>query len=99
MGEKVIVRFKAGEGKIQELEQTLRAALPETRAFDGCNSLETLFDPQTSTFTLLEDWESYDHYDRYLGWRSETGLADTLGPLLDGGMAGFSVERLQLTDI
>lgn len=61
-----IAEFPAKNGKLEELEETLRAALPDTRAFDGCISIQTYLHPETSTFTLIEDWESPQHYQRYL---------------------------------
>lgn len=85
----VIAEFPAKSGKLGELEATLRVALPDTRAFDGCISIQTYLHPETSTFTLIEDWESPQNYERYLAWRMENGLGELPNELLEGGAEGF----------
>ena len=85
----VIVSFPAKEGMLENLKETLKAALPETRSFDGCISVDTYIEDSTSTVHLIEDWESLDHQSKYLNWRIETGLLGTLEPLLKGGAAGL----------
>ena len=85
----VIVSFPAKEGMLNNLKETLKAALPETRSFDGCISVDTYIEDSTSTVHLIEDWESLDHQSKYLNWRIETGLLGILEPLLEGGAAGL----------
>tara|TARA_Y100000996_G_scaffold345469_1_gene283410 strand:- start:35 stop:340 length:306 start_codon:yes stop_codon:yes gene_type:complete len=85
----VIVSFPAKEGMLNNLKETLKAALPETRSFDGCISVDTYIEDSTSTIHLIEDWETLDHQSKYLNWRIETGLLGTLEPLLKGGAAGL----------
>ena len=41
------------------------------------------------TYTLIEDWKSLEHYERYLQWREDGGIADLLEPVLVGGLEGF----------
>lgn len=94
-----IAEFPAKRGKLEELEASLRAALPDTRSFDGCISIETYLHQETETFTLIEYWESPEHYQRYLDWRIETGLGELPDNLLDGGMAGFKPRTFVATDI
>jgi quinol monooxygenase YgiN len=95
----VIAELPARPDGVADVEAALRAALPDTRAFEGCISVDVYFEPSTSTFILVEDWESHDHYDRYMNWRMETGLADLLEPLLAGGTAGLFVRKFDNTDI
>ena len=83
----IIVKFPAAKGKFDELEAALKVILPETRAFEGCRSLDVYQEQGTETFTLVEDWESFDHYDRYLQWRSEGALPQLLDELLEGGLS------------
>ena len=85
----VIVSFPAKKGMIEDLKITLKAALPETRLFDGCISVDTYIEAATNTVHLIEDWESLDHQAKYLNWRIETGLLEVLEPLLEGGAAGL----------
>ena len=85
----LVVDFKCKEGKVEETEKLLREGLVETRGFDGCNSIEVYFEEKTMTYTLIEDWKSLEHYERYLQWREDGGIADLLEPLVVGGLEGF----------
>ena len=85
----VIVSFPAKEGMLDDLKETLKVALPDTRSFEGCISVDTNIEDSTNTVYLIEDWESLDDQSRYLNWRVETGLLDVLDPLLDGGAGGL----------
>ena len=71
----VIVSFPAKEGMLDDLKETLKAALPDTRSFDGCISVDTYIEDSTNTV--------------HLNWRIETGLLDVLEPLLSGGAGGL----------
>lgn len=95
----VIVDFPALKEKVAELEATLKEVLGDTRAFDGCISIDVYFEEASSTFTLIEDWESFDHYDKYLAWRMETGLGELLAPLLDGGPEALNVRKFQYKNV
>lgn len=85
MNNLVIVSFPAKEETLNNLKELLKVALPETRAFDGCISVNTYIEESTNTIHLIEDWETLDHQKKYLSWRVETGLLDLLEPLLEGG--------------
>jgi quinol monooxygenase YgiN len=89
----VIVGFPAKKEKFEELKKTLKVALVDTRAFEGCISIDTYEDISTNTIFLIEDWESLDNHANYANWRAETGLADILEPLLDGGAASLKIIR------
>ena len=52
----VIVEFPAKEDKFNELKNTLKEALVDTRAFEGCISIDTYEDFSASTIYLIEDW-------------------------------------------
>ena len=82
----IIVKFPAAKGKFKQLEALLVSVLPETRAFEGCRSLEVFQEQGTETFTLIEDWESFDHYERYLQWRRKGDLPQRLDEVLEGGL-------------
>ena len=57
-------------------------ALPDTRAFDGCISVETYAEQDGSSILLVEEWESKAHQEAYLEWRVSTGLIDALAPFV-----------------
>ena len=81
----VIVSFPAKENMMNELKETLKQALPDTRSFNGCISVDTYIDEVNNTIHLIEDWETLDHQKQYLSWGVETGLLDVLEPLLING--------------
>ena len=85
----VIVSFPAKEGMMNDLKEMLKNALPETRSFDGCISVDTYIEESSNTVHLIEDWETLEHQADYLKWRVETGLLDILEPLLKEGAAGL----------
>ena len=85
----LIVSFPAKEGLLENLKETLKAALPDTRSFEGCISVVTYIEEASNTIHLIEDWETLEHQSKYLNWRVETGLLDILEPLLEGGASGL----------
>ena len=87
----VIVSFPAKDGMLDNLKETLKVALPDTRAFEGCISVDTYIEDETNTIHLIEDWETLDNQATYLNWRIENGLLTDLDPLLDGGAAAIKV--------
>ena len=54
----------------------LRSILPDTRAFDGCEHLETYLDREGSRALLIETWTAPENQQSYLGWRVENGFLD-----------------------
>ncbi|ANY19923.1 Antibiotic biosynthesis monooxygenase [Tsuneonella dongtanensis] len=99
MRDRVIAEFPVKAGKRDEFEATLRSALPDTRAFDGCRDIKVFYDEERNTFVLIEKWDSFAHYDKYIAWRMETGLGAMLDPLLEDGAAALKISRLKATDI
>ena len=85
----VIVSFPAKPEMLETLKDAMKKALPETRAYDGCISVDTYIDESTNTIHLIEDWETLDHQAKYLNWRVETGLLDVLEPLLKDGASSL----------
>ena len=62
-----------------EFEQILRVALPETRAYDGCQLIELYEDPGVKgRFLIYERWDSLAHQKKYMAWRTETGMMDAM---------------------
>ena len=84
----VTIDFQCKPGKAQDLEPMLAAALPDTRAFEGCQGLDVYLDEEKECFTAIETWDSADHYREYLKWRTEGGIAKALDPVLLNGWQG-----------
>ena len=87
----VIVSFPAKSESLETLKKAMKRALPDTRSFEGCISVNTFIEESTNTIHLIEDWETLDHQATYLNWRVENGLLTDLDPLLDGGAAAVKV--------
>ena len=72
------------EGK-DELVATLKTALKDTRAFDGCRGASLCIDHEDPVMvSIVERWETLPHYLTYDAWRTETGFMDMLAPMLGG---------------
>jgi quinol monooxygenase YgiN len=70
---------------VDTVKDLFKEILPDTRAYDGCQGVEVVENQDESgNVILIETWDSREKYDKYLGWRVETGLLDRLGPMLDG---------------
>ena len=87
----VIVSFPSKSESLEKLKEAMKRALPDTRSFKGCLSVNTFIEESTNTIHLIEDWETLDHQATYLNWRVENGLLTDLDPLLDGGAAAVKV--------
>ena len=81
----VSVDFKCKPGAVAAVDKMLRAALPDTRGYAGCQAIDIYFDTSTNTFTALEQWDTADHYRAYPQYRTDQGIADALAPVLEGG--------------
>ena len=95
MSETIVAVFPVKEDQVEMMEGGFRASLGDTRGFEGCINLDVHFDETTSTFVVIQEWESIGHYDRYLDWRKENGLMETFDRLLVDGRDGFKVHRLK----
>jgi len=81
--QKVTLLFKCQPGKGADLLAAFSTALIDTRAFDGCISVETYVDADDpETIMLIEEWESRGQQEAYLGWRVESGMIEMLAPIL-----------------
>ena len=89
----VIAVFRIKPGKIKEATSLLMKILPETRGYEGCISLQLFLDDKTNTYTLVEDWKSLAHYNKYVEWRMETGVFNMFDPLIEGGAEAIDIQQ------
>ena len=87
----VIVSFPAKTESLDILKQSMKDALPDTRAYPGCISVDAYLEESTSTIHLIEDWETLDDQANYLNWRVQTGLLTALDPFLEGGASSIKI--------
>ncbi len=77
MSQTVHVVFRCNEGQGANLVAIFGEALVDTRAFDGCESVEVYVDADNpDTIVLWEKFATRAHHEAYLAWRIETGMLD-----------------------
>ena len=79
-----IATFRCQEDKKQDWLDCLAGedGLVKTRAFEGCQLIETLISPDSSTVMLYEKWDTVEHHQAYVGWRLANGLGEMLEEML-----------------
>ena len=81
----VLLEVKANAGTGADMVGTFKSILPDTRAYDGCLGVEVYQNQDDpDVVVLVEKWESKAHYEKYFGWRQETGLVDQLVQAIQG---------------
>ena len=75
----VLVEINVKPENADDVTSFLRDELHATRGFEGCNGLtfhRNQDDP--NTMVAVEDWDSRQHYEKYLAWRTERGDLEKL---------------------
>jgi quinol monooxygenase YgiN len=81
----VTLTFSVKPERAEEFKSLLKELLPDTRAYDGCRSVDVYQDQDNpGLIYLVENRESKAHQQKYQAWRDETGIAETVGPFLAG---------------
>jgi quinol monooxygenase YgiN len=78
MSVRVVVDMYLKPEAVGPMKAGMRAMLPETREFEGCEEVllhEDQDDP--NHFMIIERWASRDRYQAYLDWRSQRGEMST----------------------
>ena len=79
----VLLEAVAKPESVGTLKEMLAARLPETRAYEGCQGITPHLNDDGRTFVFVEHWDSVEHYEKYLAWRTETGVLAELSALLE----------------
>ena len=83
MAVRVITEVQAKPGTGDEVVAFFRSILAETRAYEGCTSVDTVQNRDDADNVLLvAQWESHEQYDKYLAWQRDRGTSDRLKALL-----------------
>lgn len=65
-----------------DMEAGMKAALPDTRAYDGCISVDAMRrSDNPNHWVLVEEWDTQGHHERYMQWRTETGFMAKWAPM------------------
>ena len=71
--------------RVAEFKAYLAELLPDTRAYDGCRGVEVYEDEEKEVSILFfEHWESRGHQEKYVAWRTDTGVMAKFGAMLEG---------------
>lgn len=81
----VVLRLQVKPECVDEIAADFAENLPDTRAYDGCHELVAYRNRDNPADIIeVQRWESRDHYEQYIAWRTETGMADHLISMLSG---------------
>ena len=70
----VTLGLKVTPGNFGDLKNWLRAELHHTRGFDGCGGITIHSDQDDPNhLVFVENWDSRQHSEKYLSWRTERG--------------------------
>ena len=81
----VLLEAPVKADEISNMKSYLAEIFPETRAYEGCQGIDVYFNSENeSNMVLIEHWDSRPQHEKYLGWRTETGVMEKLGGMLAG---------------
>ena len=75
----VLLEIHVKPENVDDATNFLRDILPATLGFDGCNGLtfhRNQDDP--NVMVAIGSWDSRQHYEKYLAWRTERGDLENL---------------------
>jgi quinol monooxygenase YgiN len=71
--------------RCDEFLELIKSVAPDTRAYDGCERFDIYTDQdRPGRVFFYEIWESRPKQEKYLQWRTETGLVEKMGKYLTG---------------
>ena len=83
MSATILLELQVKPEAVDEMISFLKEILPDTRVYEGCQGIDVQQNQEdSSNLVMVEKWDSRHHYEKYLGWRTETGVIDKLGSML-----------------
>ena len=83
-------------GLVDQFSGICTEAFHVTRAFDGCQNINlALHVEDPHKFVLTEVWDSKEHYEKYLAFRTEDG---TVGAIEEMCVDGPNIDIFDITD-
>ncbi len=83
MSVSVVVELKCKPESTNDMKAAMKNALPETRVYEGCESvIASVRQDDPNTIVLVESWDSRESHEKYMAYRTETGMMEQLGALL-----------------
>lgn len=93
----VMVLFEAPvkPDQISNMKTSLADLFPSTRAYEGCEGISAYFNLEDKArLVMIEHWNTRQQHEKYLAWRTETGVMASLGSMLSGPPIIRYFERL-----
>ncbi len=79
----VTLDLQVDPAKFDDFLAAVKGAAPDTRAYDGCQLFDIWIDQDKPGHVLFyEIWDSRQHQEKYIQWRTETGVMEALGSML-----------------
>ena len=92
----IFLEFTAKVGTGGDVLAALKEITPDTRSYDGCISNHVYRSQENpDTLVIHGQWQSKEHYEKYLAWREETGVFGKFAAGLEGAP---SFRYFELTD-
>ena len=83
MSVRITLELEAKPDSVDQLMTFMKEILPDTLSFPGCEGLEFCRNQDTpENMLFIESWATRGDYEKYLAWRSETGVLGSLGEWL-----------------
>ncbi len=78
----VIAKLKSKHEKFDELKNFLKKKIPEARTYNGCHEAHACVDEVDKAVILYEVWNSVDDHKKYVSWRKEQCVHETISNML-----------------
>ena len=62
----------------------MKASLPDTRSFKGCQDVKSYYESETHSLFLVEIVGQFRDQQAYLKWRAEGGMMEAIGGAITG---------------
>ena len=70
----VSIEMKFKPETAEKMLETMKAALVDTRGFEGCQELKSYYEADSHSLLLVEIWDSAEAQQAYMGCRSDRRL-------------------------
>ena len=92
---KIFAKIAAKKGMGKKMVEVLNSenGLPATRAYEGCNYVQMVYNEESNSVWITSEWETNEQYMRYRDWRfnEDDFLSKNLLPLMLGGEKGLTI--------
>ncbi len=81
----VLLEAPVKSDEVSTMKVYMAEILPGTRDYDGCQAINVYFATEDADkMVIVEHWDSRSQHEKYLGWRTETGVMGKIGAMLAG---------------